>query len=478
MNHLNMTRYAGLLAVTLCLGVLNVRAQDQSEDSNRNDAKPKPAARGVSSTDIDQQEPPNPLQPDSTPLTGAQEPTLGTSELRHSFWVPGVQVATTIQSSGYRSWLADNYLIGSLSLLKAWSRSSFAVNYSGGGHISTDTQRQPSGAYQELALSQTFELKRLTLQFLDDFSYLPQSQFGFGGGTPLGDPGAGGYVVPTIPGLGGNYVPNQSIYASLGPRMSNAGVIQSTYVLSPRGSLTASGSYGILHFTDPGNIDNYTTIASLGYNYILNHEDTVGVVYRFSGYHYPGQPQAIGDQSFDIAYSRRITGRLALSVSGGPDWTTFRVPIGKQKSKLSANASVGVNYAIENGGLMLNYFHGIGGGGGLFTGSITDTVTAGLKHGITRIWSGQINMGYARNRSVAANPSIVTTTLPNYTSWFLGGGVGRPIGRNFNFAASYTANIGTTTTQAGCKTNCASTTQTYNYITLSLQWHPRPMALP
>src|ERR1700737_448031 len=121
MNHLNMTRYAGLLAVTLCLGVLNVRAQDQSEDSNRNDAKPKPAARGVSSTDIDQQEPPNPLQPDSTPLTGAQEPTLGTSELRHSFWVPGVQVATTIQSSGYRSWLADNYLIGSLSLLKAWS---------------------------------------------------------------------------------------------------------------------------------------------------------------------------------------------------------------------------------------------------------------------------------------------------------------------------------------------------------------------
>ena len=53
------------------------------------------------------------------------------------------------------------------------------------------------------------------MQILDQFSYLPQSAFGFGGGTNLGIPGVGGSIGPTIPGLGSSYVPNQSIYAGL-----------------------------------------------------------------------------------------------------------------------------------------------------------------------------------------------------------------------------------------------------------------------
>lgn len=477
MNHLTEIRFACLLLQGLLLVAGVTHAQDPpQEPTEQNEIKPKPAARSLPTIDanVQPEDTNKSLQPDITPLTGAQTATLGSTEIRHSYWVPGIQFATNVQSGGSgQSWFADNYLIGNISLLKAWSRSQLAVNYSGGGFFSTNDQ-QGNGYYQELALAQSFQWNRLTLQFLDQFSYLPQSQFGFGGGTNLGIPGVGGSVGPTIPSLGGNYVPNQSIYASLGPRYSNAGVVQATYALSPRGSITASGSYGILRFVDPGSVDNNTVIGSLGYNYVLNHEDTMGFFYRFSNYQYPGQPQAFADHTFGVAYSKRITGRVAFFVSGGPELTEFRIPVGNETSKLGANVGVTFTYALENGALSAGYQHGLTGGSGVFTGSTVDMVTFGLTHKLSRVWSGQLNLGYAQNRAVV---NSTQSTYPNYNSWTIGGGVNRPFGRDFNFAAVYTANIGTFL-QSGCVGSACTSHQTYNYITLNVQWHSRPLVLP
>jgi len=50
----------------------------------------------------------------------------------------------------------NNYFIGTLSLLQAWSGSQLAINYSGGGFISTDST-QGNGYYHQLALSQTYQ---------------------------------------------------------------------------------------------------------------------------------------------------------------------------------------------------------------------------------------------------------------------------------------------------------------------------------
>src|SRR5579863_6186450 len=212
--------FTWLIILALCLGAPNSRAQDPPQvPTEGNDTNPKPAAHSLPAIDTGTQPDENntspPLLPDVTPLTGVQNATLGTTEVRHSYWVPGVQLSSSIQSSGANStWFADNYIIGNLSLLKAWSRSQFSMNYSGGGYFSTDSQ-QGNGDYQQMALSQTFQWNRLTLQFLDQLSYLPQSAFGFGGGTNLGIPGVGS-TGPTIPGLGSGAVPNQSIYAALG----------------------------------------------------------------------------------------------------------------------------------------------------------------------------------------------------------------------------------------------------------------------
>jgi hypothetical protein len=467
------------LILALALGTTKARAQDEPQEPT--DTKPKPAARSLPPIDSgnpqDDTQNPNALQPDTTPLTGVQNATLGAPETRHSYWVPGAQYATVIQSGGYGAsnssgWFVSNYLTGNLSLLKAWSRSQLVVNYSGGGFFSSSSTLG-SGAFQQLALAQSFQWNRWNVQLLDQFSYLPQSAFGFGIGTGLSIPGAGG-AAPVIPGIGNNYVPNQSIFNSIGPRYSNAGTIQVTYAVSPRGSITASGTYGILRFVDAGNVNSNTPIGTIGYNYTLSPKSTIGALYSFSAFHYPGQPQAFGSQTISAAYSRKITGRMALQLYGGPQFTSFRIPVGGQSSKTGANISANFTYAFEKGGLTGGYNHGLTGGSGVFTGSTVDQVTFAATRQLSREWAVNFNAGYAHNTAVVASAATASST---YNTWFAGAGAGRPIGRNLNIAFAYSAYVNNTT-QSNCGSASCNLSQTTNTISLNLQWHARPMVLP
>src|ERR1700676_2669861 len=106
-----------------------VYAQDQQEE----DSKPKPAAHAplIDPNQADTTTDPNALTPDSAPLTGVQNPGLGSVEFRHSYWVPGFQVATTAESGGGGGgWFDTTYLAGNLSLSEVWSHSHLALNYS------------------------------------------------------------------------------------------------------------------------------------------------------------------------------------------------------------------------------------------------------------------------------------------------------------------------------------------------------------
>src|SRR5260370_31444796 len=90
--------------LTLALGTLNAHAQDEPQEPTQ--TKPKPAGTSFPTIDPgsaqdDSQNNTNALQPDTTPLTGIQNATLGSPEVRHSYSVPGVQYPGAIQSSGF-----------------------------------------------------------------------------------------------------------------------------------------------------------------------------------------------------------------------------------------------------------------------------------------------------------------------------------------------------------------------------------------
>ena len=470
-------------SLVLLAGTTPLRAQDEPQPPA--EGKPKPAGTStpiplINPGDIQNQidDNNNRLTPDNTPLTGVLTPTLGSPEIIHSYWVPGIEWSGTIQSKGYNQtqnsgWLMNNYILGNLSVLKAWRTSQFALDYSAGGFISSDSS-QGNGYSQQLVLSQTFHWNRWLIQLNDQFSYLPQTSFGFGGGTGLGTPGVGGSVGPVIPGIGNNNVPNQSIYTAVGPRYSNAGVVQLTYTTSPRGSITMSGSYGLLDFVQSGNVNSDFTSGTIGYNYTLTHKDSFGAFYRFSAYHYSGQPQANGDHAFNFAYSRKVTGTLALQLYAGPDFTTSRISTNGNSLIYGVNVGSSLMYAARNGGMSLAYSHGVSGGSGVLTGTTADQLNFAANRKLSRMWTGQFNLGFAHNS--ALNTGIQTTSQ-SFNTWIVGGGVSRPAGRNATFAIAYNSDI-TNYGQAGCVGTACSFTQTYNYVTLNFQWHTRPLILP
>jgi len=465
-----------LASVVLFLSASWLSAQEDN-------SKPRPAAReyppviqGLGEPDShgDQGSTSN-LNPDTRPLTGVQNPTLGTPGIRHSYWLPGFQYANTVRSSALNQatsldWNTTSLITGNLSVLETWSRAQLAVNYSGGASISSDSA-QGNSQFQQLGLIEMFDWGRWQLHFLDQFSYLPETQFGFGAATGLSIPGVAGPLAPPLPGLQSSYIPNQNIFTTFGPRYSNAFATQVAYTVSRRGSITAAGTYGILRFVEAGNIESNNANLNVGYDHVLTSADTLGVQYRFSGYRYLGNPQAINDQVVQFMYGHKISGRIALQLFGGPDVTTLRVPINNSTNRVSGSGGASLTCALNRGSMALSYDHGISGGSGVFAGAITDQLQFSLARQLSREWAANLNVGYSRNGSVVSPASSQI-----YNSWYLGGGLSRPFGRNADFTIGYTAQI-QASNQAVCAAGTCSTNFTLQQITLGLRWHPRPFVL-
>lgn len=332
---------------------------------------------------------------------------------------------------------------------------------------------QGNSSFQQLGFEQAFVRQRWQLQFFDQFTYLPVSQFGFGGASNLGVPGVGGVLAPLPPGLGGNYVPNQTVSFAVGSRYSNSFTTQTVYTVSPHSSFTFSGSYGVLSFTQSGNLDNSDVIASIGYNYAISKQDTLGMSYQFTAYHFTGLPQAFGYHVVSLAYGRKITGRLALQLFGGPSVVAFRVPVNNTTSYTSGTAGATLSYAYRQGSLSLTYNHGVTGGAGVLVGSNLDQVNFALTRRISRQWDGKASFGFASNRPLSTG---IPQNVDSYNFSFITAALSRPIGRNASLVLGYTLYIDGTI-KSGCTTGPCSNTYTQNQIAIGVQWHTRPYIL-
>ena len=396
---------------------------------------------------------------------------------RHSYWVPGIQYGNSAGSNSSNpgantGWNSTSYVSGNVSLLEAWSHSLLSANYSGGGFFSTD-QVQGNGNFHQLAASYEIDQHRWQLLFDDQFSYLPQSSFGFGGTSGLASPGITGSLAAPLPGLQNSFVPGQSILTAVGPRLSNVSAVQLTYEGSGRGSFTVAGVHGLLRFINSGNLDNNTETLNAGYNYAITRNDTLGLSYRISAYHYRGDPQALGDHVIQVVYGKKITGRLALKLMGGPEVTTFRVPINGSQRSVSGSGTASLIYAFRQSNVTLNYTHGISSGSGVFSGANTDQINASWGRQLTRVWYGTMNLGYAKNRQIMAVSGVPSTS---FGSWLAGAGLSRPLCRTANLSVGYQAQIQDSSVSICTGPNCSSDHMVHQ-IFLSLQWHARPLVL-
>src|SRR5205085_491831 len=173
MSH-KILRITGLALVSL-LCVRSGCAQESVADA------PNPPIGGDSVVpDLQSSVPDN---PDTRPLAGAQNLSLGGQKSSHSFLFPSFGVTTAVRFNPYAGGptaATTTYLSGRLGVNKISSHSELLVDYLAAGGF-TNYANQNNSVVQSLDFSETIRGGRWSQMFGEQLTYLPASSFNFDG---------------------------------------------------------------------------------------------------------------------------------------------------------------------------------------------------------------------------------------------------------------------------------------------------------
>jgi hypothetical protein len=470
----------------LAVGVPSARAQQQQQTQDQA-ATPIPAyhsplagaADNSNAEDADFQN----LAPDTRPLSGAENLSLGFPRLTHSYWLPHFDTYSTadtdaLSALGKTGWTTYTTLVGGLDLRRMSGNSDLVLNYTGGGTISNDGSIG-NAVIQQLQFSDIFSFRRTTLSFIDQAGYFPEMAFGYGGLGGLTLPGAG------FPGVQYGLVPGEAILTARGQRITNSFLTEIDRSLTPRSSLTFVGDYSVLHFFENDLINSGDSIFQAGYNYQMSRKDTIAVLYRFSAYRYSNFNQSINDNIVYLSYGRRVTGRLAFQIAAGPEVTLLRMPISGGSggtASTSTNSTTkaywslytSLSYQLRRTGLGLSYNHSVGAGSGVLAGSIADMVSGWVGRQLSRTFNARFIFGYSRNSGLAA-VTASTTTDQIYGYWFGGVNLTHPMGRSLNLFLNYEAQYQGSNAPFCVGPTCG-TSIVRHMVSVGFSWRDHPIA--
>ncbi len=428
-----------------------------------------------------------PLVPDTRPLTGTQNLTLGGYSNVHSFLLPTVSLTTQLDkypaTSGYDNVTSVSYLLGRLDLHHVSGRSQLLLDYVGGAAISNPGTNTNS-TIQDLVFSESIDWRRWSVLLAEQASYLSDSYFGFGGVGGLGflgnvsPSGLGGAPGAAAPSLQTVLTPSQTIPTTRVPRLSSTVVGQAEYYLSRRSSWTAAGSYGLLRFSHAGYTNSSNALFQTGYNYQIDRQSTIAILDRFETFRFTHLAQGIDDQVVQLSYARRVTGRLMFQVAAGPDMQFFQAPLSGSSSRLSWSLHSGLNYQLRDLSLQTSYDHFVTGGSGVLFGSQADQVQGTVARDLTRTWQGSMSVGYARNRSLPQ--TMLNLGQPSFGDWYGSVRLNHRLRLGTDLFLAYGARLqGTNTNTSVCAGGPTCGTNSISHeISLGFNWGLRPIALP
>jgi hypothetical protein len=503
--------FALTLACMVMLGTGVARAQqqgqDQSQDQSQNPSQTPSQGQGQQQNPSDQgpTQPQGPIPAYRSPLAGAadnededENPTEITPDNRavtgvlpfglgmlneHSYWQPHVNVAFTADSNpsettGGTSWGSWTSISGGVDAHHVSQNNDLELSYVGGAQFlsSGGTDGAGNGAVQALSFLDRVTFHRWALSLVDGLSYLPESSFGYGG---LGAGSVGGVPGGGLPGVG------QTLLVGEGQNLANSFNAEADVFLSGRTSLTFAGGYSTLNYFDSDLLDYGSAIARIGYNYLIDRKNTIGLDYTFGETNYSNFHQSIIEHTVQGVYGRRVTGKLAFQVAAGAEVASFQVPIttpaeGGTGSPTPSGPTTSVywtlntnlSYAMQRTSFGLAYFHGVSGGSGVFAGSVQDNVSGSVTRRMTRLFSSGIIGGYSRNRGLAVVDTTTPFTTQTFDYWYGGGNFSYPIGRTMAVSFSYQLQYQTSGTAFCIGTPCG-TDVIRHMISMGLNWRDR-----
>jgi hypothetical protein len=455
-------------SLSLCLFNLSARGQSNTPDTpiqplppdtinSRQATEPGPSTQGAESS--------NQPQPDTHVLSSGEIFGLGSLRSLRRVFDPSLQFSQSGQTGLVAGRvLGVSSLGGSLDLARNWRRYHMAVAYSG-----AETVYHPSYLgirhlpYHHFGLSQDIFLSRWILRLHDDLQYSWSTGFGgiLTGGLPqVGQNSVLGNIQPSL-------VASQTIQTGLVRQLTNTAVGEADYSFSRRTTLTFLGSFNLVQFFQSGYIGSHDAHGRIGYNYALSAKNNIGLSYDHDRMSFVGTSSLVQTDLLQVAFGRKLTGRLAFQVAAGPEILRLHDLGSSSSQQLSWSAFSAMNYSLSHNHYSLLYSHAATGGSGVFLGSNTDTITAGVTHDFARFWSVSVNGGYAVNRNLAP----VATFASRFDNRFGGAVVNRELGRQVRLALSYEFQQ-----QSGgagsCPVPSCGLASSFNQLAVNLQWHP------
>ena len=427
-------------------------------------------------------------QENTVSLSGIRAYTPGPTGEERSFLLPSLQITGYWDSNPYYQPGGSRELyVGtgawSLALQRIKRRSQLNLSYAGGEIASSRPLPANFGTglgkyetYHSLGFGYEYNGLRWKSTLMDQFSFLPESSFGFSGfsGLPGFGAGLGLPISPSGTPLSSGLVPNQSILTGYSRRISNVSAAEADYSFTPRTSLSMSGSYGILQYISSGFYDTNFYGGSIGLDHQLTRRDQLGLAYAYEHIGFAGMRQYIETHSAQIAYGRKLTGKLSLKLSAGPMLDIIDQPSGGSVTRILASTSDSLHYQLRRGNLHLGYLRYTSPGAGVFLGAETDQVTGGFSHRILRRYFFSLDGGYAQNKSLSGVGIIINGSTFNTVQG--GATLSTSLGEYISFFMGYQVQQQSANTSV-CTAGQCGRTFLRNIVTVGINWHGRPIPI-
>jgi len=472
---MNSRQKKGSLLVALMLCATGAFAQDQKQGASPIDPNaplqpldansgvgyankpPVGAARGVTAPFDPQTYDPSQVTPDQNTLAGAAPITLGTLQHSRNNFDPAItisQLGQTVPSTTAQTVLTGQSVASaSLAFNRIWNEYHFSTVYNGGetfnlgygaanGFFGTV---RPHYQFHDLSVTQDANWGRWHVLLRDDFAASPGAAFTSQG---TGGPGlAAQYSTllgSSLNSLGQAFIPSENVNTGSAMRYRNSLLGQAEYSFTRRSAFTFAGSYGLLSFPGTGYFSSTMMDAQAGYDYLLDPFDSVAILAGYGKIDYTGTGSSTtangtstSDYLVDLAYGRKITGRLAFQVAAGPQEIYFTGVGGVGNFHLLfASVNSSLSYQRRRACASLSFVRGETGGSGVLLGATSHTISGTANYQFTRNWNGAVNAGYSLNNSLA--PAGAATT--QFDTWFFGANLARHVGQhaqlNFNYGVS------------------------------------------
>ncbi len=378
------------------------------------------------------------LAPDTRPLSGMEELQVESPSRSRNFVLPSIRLTAygdtnrTILSGGGRGTELSGGIIGGLAVHQVSRKNDFSFDYQGGGMLYSRNSDLNAMVHQ-LGFTETYQGRRAGIMIGNRLSYLPESAFGFGGFGST--PGLGGGYGGALGNWNPAFNANQTLYTGRGSRIANSSMVQFQYNASARSSLTLGANYGLFRFRNASLFESDFSQATVGYNYMVNRRDSVAVTYGLSLFNYKSIEYDMTAHFAQLAYSRRITGRVVFQLSAGPQFIFSRSGISGRENRAYWSAHTAIQYQQARTSFDLSYAHYTSSGSGLLLGSSTDQIRFGVRWRLTRNWSYSIAPGYTRNHRLRQGPT--PTGASSYNSVYASTSLNRDLGRYMDLSFNY-----------------------------------------